>query len=299
MTDLVPPSRAFVLGLANEEGALDANVLYKLAAAVGLTDTTIRLTLRRLVQSELAESSGRGRSAQIQLTAAGLAERAPDVGWTVLAYRLDQGLYDWDQRWHLVSFEIPEAQRTARDALRNQLHNLLGASHNGLYVSTHEWEPWVSAIAAHHGIERHVTMISTDHIDIGGETDPSEIASQLWPLNELNKQAKEFIDRWSNAAVDPPADLRDAARAAYLASTEFEALLRQDPLIPRQLEPNTWNPPAARQLYRTLIDQLSNTHDEIRQANVFAAFSGALDRTATMSQTAFDTWLWNATHPRE
>ena len=102
------PSRAVLLGLADADGVLDARPLFDAANACGITDTAMRLTIRRLIDEGLVDVTGRGRSAAITLTEAGLRERAPDVGWMAFAARLDAGLVRWDGVWHLVSFEIAE-----------------------------------------------------------------------------------------------------------------------------------------------------------------------------------------------
>lgn len=299
MTDLTPPSRAFVLGLADRSGHLDGAALYDLGAAIGFTDTTIRLAVRRLVEAGLVTSEGRGRSSSIRLTQAGLDDRSPDLGWTALAYRLDAGRVVWDGRWHLVSFEIPETKRAGRDALRAQLVELLGAPlGGGLYVSPHEWEPWADQVAAMHGIGSHVTTLTTTQFRVGGENEPREIAARLWPLKRANDRAGAFLARWHACAEDAPEDLTEAARAAFTASVEFEALIRQDPLLPTELEPDGWHGAAVRDLYRCLLRSLSDRHPTIEHAGVFVAFLDAIDETAAMPDAEFADWLWQATRPR-
>ncbi|MEM9042740.1 MAG: PaaX family transcriptional regulator C-terminal domain-containing protein [Actinomycetota bacterium] len=299
MVDAAPPSRAFVLGLADHEGHLDGAALYELGASIGFTDTTIRLTVRRLVEAGLVESSGRGRSSTLQLTPAGVQERAPDLGWTALAYRLDSAAQAWDGRWHLVAFEIPEAERAGRDALRAHLVDLFGAPlGGGLYVSPREWEPWVGEMATLHDIGRHVSTMVTDRLRVGGETDPRSIAASLWPLDEVGVGTRDFVTMWEPLVSDPPRLLGDAARAAFTASIEFETLARRDPLLPHELEPPDWAGRAARRVYRDLLDALGSKHRAIESANVFAAFVAAVDETSSMTDGEFGQWLWRATRPQ-
>ncbi|MEO1058968.1 MAG: transcriptional regulator, partial [Actinomycetota bacterium] len=118
------PTRAFVLGLADDDGLLDAGALYDAADAAGFTATTMRLALMRLRDAGALTVDGRGRNASIRLTERGRADRSPDLAWVAAAYRLDAGLDPWDHMWHLVSFEIPETQRAARDAVRARIVDL-------------------------------------------------------------------------------------------------------------------------------------------------------------------------------
>ncbi|MEM8747183.1 MAG: PaaX family transcriptional regulator C-terminal domain-containing protein [Actinomycetota bacterium] len=299
MVDVAPPSRAFVLGLADREGHLDGAALYELGESIGFTDTTIRLTVRRLVEAGLIESSGRGRSSTLQLTPAGVQERAPDLGWTALAYRLDSTAPPWDGRWHLVAFEIPEAERAGRDALRAHLIDLFGAPlGGGLYVSARDWEPWIDELVTIHEIGRYVTTIVTDRLRVAGETGARSIAASLWPVDEVGVGARGFVSTWEPLVSDPPPGLGDAARAAFSASLEFEALARRDPLLPRELEPPDWAGRAARRVYRDLLDALGSAHDAIANANVFAAFVAAVDETSSMTDGEFGQWLWRSTRPR-
>ena len=150
MADEIPtPTRAFVLGIADGDGRIDAAALYGAAEAVGFTDTRIRLTLRRLVEAGSVTVTGRGRAATIELSEAGLAERMTDLTWVAAAHRLDAGLDTWDGVWHLAAFEIPERERAARDAVRGALVDLLCAPlSGGLYLSPWPIEPWVAPVAA-------------------------------------------------------------------------------------------------------------------------------------------------------
>lgn len=287
-----------MLGLADRDGHVDAAALYDLGAAVGLSETTIRLTLKRLRDAHLVTIEGRGRRSEVTLTERGLAERAPDVGWTAMAYRIDAGRSPWDRRWHLVAFEIPETKRVARDALRDQLVELAGARlGGGLYVSPHPWHGWAREIARHHGIEDHVTLLTSDDLVVGGHTDPTDIARALWPLEQIEAMARSFVDRWSGAVGDPPSSLDAAAQVAFGASADLEALLERDPLLPLELMNDDPVTAAARSLYRRLLTSLSSEHPTLERANTFQAFLNALDDTEDMTPDEFGRWLRRATRP--
>ena len=295
---MTPPSRAFVLGLADRHGHLDASALYDLGVAVGLSETSIRLTTRRLRDAGLLDTAGRGRKATITLTDAGLADRSPDLGWVALAYRLDSGEAPWDGHWHLASFAIAEAQRSARDALRNYLIELLGAPvGNGLYVSHYDWKPWVDAKATRLEVSDSVTTLSTDDLEVGRQRDPRAVAARLWKMDELDAEAAAFVDRWAPVASRPPDDPVDAARAIFAASVHFEDLTRRDPLLPSELAPTSWRGRDVREVYRTLAETVSERHPAIGQANVFTAFLSVIDETASMTEEAFAHWLWKTTRP--
>ena len=134
-TTVAIPTRVLVLGMAHEDGTIVANELYPVAEACGQSADQIRSCLRRLVSEGMFVRRGSGRDAVYSATEAGLASLGSYVERTRLAYGQDAAGRGWDRHWHLVAFAVPEAKRTARDALRDRLLGLGGAAvHGGLYV---------------------------------------------------------------------------------------------------------------------------------------------------------------------
>lgn len=282
------PTRAFVLGLADRAGRIDAAALYDAAGAVGFTDTKLRLTLRRLAEAGLIESEGRGRAAQWTLTDAGLAERSGDLSWVAMAHRLDHGLDRWDGTWHLTAFEVPERQRAARDTLRSLLVDLFAAPlGGGLYVSPWPLRMWIGDTIAELGIADRVTHLTTDHLDVGGLAAPAPIAARLWPVDDLAEAYDAFVATWEPVVADPPADEAAAVRAAFGASAEIEAVLRRDPVLPIELLPDGFAGPAARALYRELLGALRG-HQVLADANIFGAYEAAI--ADALAASAEDFW---------
>ncbi len=279
------PSRALVLGLADADGHLDAGALYAVAEAAGFTTTTIRLALRRLVEGGLAESEGRGRKATLQLTPAGLAERLPDLVWVAAAHRADAGLDPWDGCWHLVSFEVPESARSARDALRNRIIELLGAPLGGaLYVSPHRWEPWIDAVAVAHAVVDRVSTVTATQLRHRGSADPAVVARSLWSIDELAAGYQAFVDRWVQLPMT--IDRATAVRLAFEASGEIEQLLRRDPVLPQELLPPGFAGPAARALYLDTMRALA-AEPLVADANIYTTYRDAIDHALAQSTDQF------------
>ncbi|MEM7140425.1 MAG: PaaX family transcriptional regulator C-terminal domain-containing protein [Actinomycetota bacterium] len=287
-SELATPTRAFVLGLADENGRLEAEPLYLAATGAGFSETKIRLTLRRLVDAGVLQQDGRGRKAVLQLTESGLATRSPDLVWVACAYRADAGLDPWDGAWHLAGFEIPETQRSARDALRDAIISLLGSPlSNGLYVTWWPWEPWLQRTADDHGVGDRLVTATTATLRVGERTAPAELAGALWPVHDLARGYDAFVARWSGPVDDPPADLPTATRMAFEASGEIEAVMADDPFLPAETLPADFAGPEARALYRRLLDALADAHPFIAEANLFGAYGQAIDRALTQSAAAF------------
>jgi phenylacetic acid degradation operon negative regulatory protein len=251
------PTRMLVFGVARHDGTIPAADAFAVAEACRRSPEQVRSCLRRLVGEGLFEREGVGQRAAYRPTDAGLRALSAMGSRAVRAHALDAASDAWDGRWHLVAFAIPEARRTARDALRDRLGALGGAPvHNGLYVSPHAWHKDVAAAASDLGVADHVTLASTDDLVVGGEADPPAIAAALWPLTGLGERYRAFIDRWSEAADRleemqrrherlPDTAFLPGALAMALA---YRSCLEADPLLPTELLPHPWPGREARDL---------------------------------------------------
>ncbi|WP_449345139.1 PaaX family transcriptional regulator C-terminal domain-containing protein [Streptomyces narbonensis] len=156
------PTRTLVHALVREDGTVDAGELYTVAGLLGMTDQQVRLCVKRLVAEGRFTHEGRGRKAVLRAVADFTGALAPDAAHVRLAYRQDHGLAPWDGVWHLFAFAVPEAERAARDALRDTLLHLGAAPlQGGLYVCAHAIGPLIEARAEHLGIAASLTCLTS------------------------------------------------------------------------------------------------------------------------------------------
>ena len=251
------PTRLMVLGLAHRDGTVHGPELYSVAAACGIGVETVRSCMRRLTSEGLFVREGEGRDAVFRSTPAGSSLLDVTQQRHLLAYAQDAAGRGWDRRWRLVSFAIPEALRTARDAFRDHVLALGGASvQPGLYVSPHPWHDELQAEVDRLGIAQHVSTFTTDDLRIGGETDPRAIALRLWPLEEVAERYRQFISTYESVPDELLAMRRRGQRLGehdflpgvlHLA-IRFNSCFELDPLLPPELLPRPWPGRAAREL---------------------------------------------------
>ncbi len=251
------PTRVLVLGMAHENGTIVTEELQPIAEACGLTGDQVRSCLRRLVAEGLFVRTGAGRSTMFEATEQGMAALGQVLERTRLAYVQDAAGRGWDRQWRLVAFAIAEKDRSARDAFRDSLVHLGGASlQGGLYVSPHAWHKDVVAEADRLGLAISVTCATTDDLDVGGVTDPRRLAAQLWPVEEIAAAYEKFNERYrhlparlidmrSRREVLPDSAFLPAALAMTVA---YEACASRDPLLPPELLPRPWAGRTAREL---------------------------------------------------
>jgi phenylacetic acid degradation operon negative regulatory protein len=267
------PTRVLVLGMAHENGTILTEEVLPVAEACRQTPEQVRSCLRRLVREGLFTREGRGRGAEYRATEDGLKALGANIERHRLAYVQDHAGRGWDRTWHLVAFAVPEARRSARDAFRDRLLALGGAAiANGLYVSPHRWEKDVAADAERLGVTGTVTQASTDDLNVGGVSDPRELARRLWPIDELATRYDEFVASYKGVpdALDAMRQRHERlADAVFLpgalsVTVEFSEIFADDPLLPPELLPRPWPGRAARELLmrsRRLALRLREQHN--------------------------------------
>ncbi len=280
------PTRVLVLGMAHEDGAILAEEVHPVADACGQSTEQVRSCMRRLVAEGLFTREGTGTAAVYRATDAGLRELGSYADRTRLAYAQDTAGRSWDGRWRVVAFAVPEARRTARDALRDHLLAVGGAAiHNGLYVSPHRWTDDVTAEATRLGIADHVTVITTDELTIGGERDPRALARRLWDIDGLAARYQAFVGRWGDVpdALEAMRKRHERLRdpqflpGALAIAVEFQACFNDDPLLPPELLPRPWPGRAARDLLMRSRRLAMRIRTEADRPALFRTYDDLLD----------------------
>jgi phenylacetic acid degradation operon negative regulatory protein len=283
------PTRILVLGMAHHDGTIQASELYPVAEACGQTADQVRSCLRRLVAERLFTREGEGRDAIFRATAPGMRALGSSLERTRLAYAQDAAGRGWDRKWRLIAFAIPETRRAARDAFRDHLLELGGAAiQNGLYVSPHRWEKDAVAEAQRLGLADHVTVASTDDLEINGVRDPKEIAARLWPIDELAERYQSFIDVYEGipAALETMRkERRRLSEAEFLPGAliigiKFQECFNADPLLPPELLPRPWPGRRARDLLARSRRLGILLREEHNKPQLFAPFDDILETIA-------------------
>lgn len=257
ITSESPPTRLMVFGLAHRDGRVFGSEVHDVAQKCGIGVETIRSCMRRLVAEGLFERDGEGRDAVYTATPAGHLQLSVTTHRHMLAYALDASGRGWDGRWRIVSFAIPEVMRSARDSFREHIRSLGGADiQPGMYVSPHDWTDELHTEAERLGIVDRLCTFSTKDLDVNGVTDARELASTLWPLDEVADRYRVFIDTYRGVPEELKAMRQrgetisetDFLPGALNIAIRFNECFELDPLLPRSLLPKPWPGYEARKL---------------------------------------------------
>lgn len=293
----VLPTRALVLSAIGRDGRLRAEPLFAMASLLGHSDKAMRDCLARIAREGLLDHlGGRGKSAGYRVTDAGQASLDADLGWTAFAHRIDAGLEPWDGYWHLTGFEIPEARRGARDAIRNLLVELGAAPvQSGLYVCAFDLTDFVLQLAAHLGVSETVASLATRAIRIGDDPQDAGIVNRLWPLAALADRYAAVEQQLAAVIEQAPLIGGDQLAALMFAATvDLEAVLRDDSLLPAELLPAGWAGSRAREAFMAAHSAASAHSELFDNSRLMQSFTAEIDRSLQETSTAF----WNRWMPR-
>ena len=248
---------------------IPSTALVDLMADFGVSSHGSRAALARLSKRGLLTSVRRGRR-----TYYGLTERAVAVlqdGARRFA-RFGAGDVEWDGRWRVVAFSVPESIRPVRYVLRERLRWLgFAPLYDGLWVS-----PWgsldqVISTLRELNLETATAMYATpvESPEIGRHP------VQAWDLVAAEEAYRQFLATWSPWRDSVQAGDVGVAEALRLR-TEITGSWREfpnvEPDLPAELLPPHWLRADARQLFIDVYDGLGPIA-ELRVRQVVSSYT--------------------------
>jgi phenylacetic acid degradation operon negative regulatory protein len=216
-------------------------------ARVGVAEPAARSALSRMAEHGLLRRHRHGRKVYL-----GLTPRSRDIlnDGEIRIWR--NGVVDdrWDGTWTLLSFTVPESQRSQRHLLRSRLMWAgFGSLQGGLWIAPSP----VDADTLLSGIEaaEHVKIFQARAL---APTDVRDLVGSAWDLEALAKHYLRFIERWSPEPAGP--ESTDPLARQLLLTAEWLHLLRKDPRLPVQHLPGDWPAELAQQRFRRLHAEL-------------------------------------------
>ncbi|MEO3755420.1 PaaX family transcriptional regulator C-terminal domain-containing protein [Streptomyces sp. B6B3] len=230
---------------------------------LGVGEHATRATVSRMTRRDLLRSVRQGRQVFLGLTPRAVAVLR-DGRRRLEAEIVDR---DWDGRWTMLAFSVPETRRADRHALRTRLGWAgFARLRSGVWVSPRAAD--VSRILAELDLLDHAEVFRAEATLW---TDPARIAQEAWDLPAIAAGYRRFLDRWSGGASgDASAELDaldDLSRRTRLTA-EWLLLIRRDPRLPRALLPAEWPGIRAQELFRSLQSQLVGPAEELAAAGL-------------------------------
>lgn len=243
-------------------GRVWTNDLLTLLELLGVSGRTGRTTLSRMKQQGWFETEKVGRQTQYVITERGRA--ILEEGDKRI---FEEPVTDWNGRWQLVVYSLPEDLRKERHELRKKLTWFgFGRLAPGTWVSPHNRESEMEGVVRSLGIEDYVTTFTAV------VPDNYALVQKCWPLDALAADYRTFLNRhqhdyeaYQEGWLTPTAE--DCFVRRFWLTFNFQRFPLKDPNLPIELLPDDWPGTTARDMFRdyrmVLSEGMGDFMDEV------------------------------------
>lgn len=210
---------------------------------LGISEEAARSTLARMTQRGLLTRHRKGRQAYFGLTARSQAvmEEGAQRMW-----RSSPVNRDWDGKWTLIGFSLPESWSQQRHDLRSRLiWGGFGPLQNGLWIAPAVVD--VPALLADLRLDDHIRAFVAETVK---PTEAAQFVRDAFDLERLAAGYRSFLERWDRRRPLP--ELRDDLVRELLLQAEWLQLVRGDPRLPLEHLAADWPAPQAEEVFHDL-----------------------------------------------
>lgn len=148
----------------------------------------------------------------------------------------------WNQRWsgfwHVIVYDIPEARKSYRDALRHILLRYnLGCLQKSVWISPRDLRPVYDDLVQAAGLSA-VSYLLEARTVLGRSS--QELVRAAWGFPALSRRQDRFIEEWSGSVSELRTRLTKARSIETVVRQElldYRDAMALDPLLPRELIP--------------------------------------------------------------
>jgi phenylacetic acid degradation operon negative regulatory protein len=214
--------------------------LIRLLNEFGHNDQAVRAAISRMNKQGWVQAEKQGNKSYYSLTERG-ADRMEEAAKRIYKLKPEQ----WDGKWRILMYTIPEEIRNLRDELRKELvWSGFGALSNSCWISPNSLEKQVYALIDKYGIEDYVDFFVAEY---DGPRKNQQIIKKSWNLSEINEKYEAFISHYSQKySIDKNKISRGEMTDAqcFVERTklvhEYRKFLFVDPGLPEELLPDKW-----------------------------------------------------------
>jgi len=140
---------------------------------------------------------------------------------------------EWDGKWRILSYEIPEQRRELRDKLRREVAGWgLGPWHRSFWLTPHPIIENLKNLVSGKDEEKYIQAFESDH-SFGNQ---EVLIEKVWGKTALDKKYRELFKKWHlilSQDGEKPEKLKNVIK-------EYVVLLREDPGLPKHLIGENW-----------------------------------------------------------
>lgn len=241
--------------------------LIRLLKEFGHNDQSVRAAISRMNKQGWVQSRKVGNKSFYYLTERGV-KRMDEAARRI--FKLQPS--EWDGRWRMFLYTIPEEKRHIRDELRKELvWSGFGSSSASLWLSPNHLEEQVELLIEKYDISEHVHFFIADY---KGPHENIALVNECWNLDEISEKYREFIKMYSERYVVDRSKIEQGKMSDGECFVERAKLVHEyrkflfiDPGLPTELLPDEWPGEHAARLfsdyYKTLAKPSSQFFEEV------------------------------------
>lgn len=241
--------------------------LIRLLKQFGHNEQAVRVAVSRMVKQGWLQSERKGNKSYYFLTERGI-KRIDEAGRRI--FKLNP--HEWDGKWRMIMYTIPETKRNLRDDLRKELlWSGFGSFTHSCWISPNNLEKEVELLIEKYEIEPYVDFFVSKY---KGPKDHRALVEKSWPLDEIEAKYEEFITSYGKKFIVHQSMLKEKQLSdaeCFVERTklvhEYRKFLFIDPGLPKELLPPTWSGNHAAllfsQYYKLLAEPASRFFENI------------------------------------
>ena len=245
--------------------------LIRLLKEFGHNEQGVRVAVSRMVKQGWIQSEKQGNKSYYFLTDRGV-QRMDEAANRI--YKMKPN--EWDGKWRILMYTIPEDKRQLRDDLRKELlWSGFGSFSSGCWISPNDLEKQINRLIEKYDINEYVDFFISEY---KGPKENQTLVEKSWHLEEIENKYEEFIEKYSkqfivHQSIISRGEMSDAD--CFVERTnlvhEYRKFLFIDPGLPKELLPSKWNGNHAAllfsQYYQVLAEPASRFFESVFQEN--------------------------------
>ena len=232
--------------------------LIELLGLLGMSEQAVRSTLSRMSRKGWLRSRRVGNNSFYSLTPKSI-KLLEEGAQRIFQLRADE----WDGRWCLLIYSIPEKKRHLRNKLREKLTWLGYATLNhATWISPRILQDELDDLLDSLKIRDHVEIFCAEHLGFSANR---EVVARCWNLEGLNRTYADFIAKYepllnghkARLAEENGLDPSECFVQRFTLVHEYRSVPYVDPNLPAELLPDDWLGDKALQLFREYHELLT------------------------------------------
>jgi len=232
--------------------------LIRLLEEFGHNSQSVRAAISRMNKQGWVQAEKTGNKSYYSLTRRGI-RRIEEAAKRIFKLKPEE----WDGKWRILMYSIPEEIRSVRDELRKELiWSGFGTLSNSFWISANSLENEVYDLIDKYQIEDYVDFFVAEY---SGPKENIRLVEKCWDLDEINKRYEEFIKIYSQKYIIEKNKISKGQMTdadCFVERTklvhEYRKFLFIDPGLPEELLPEKWLGSHAAALFADYYKELAS-----------------------------------------